>query len=334
MHWISNRSPGTALLFLGPICGELVSGHQTLFEFINPLTFILSALPYGFGAIICRECMIRWHKSWPSLVLLGIAFGVYEEFIVARSVWDPEWAELGAIRDHSYWQGVTWTYAAILIHFHLLVSILSSVTLAHLLYPQRRHESWVRDRQLHWCLAGLALWMPVLWVINPYMPSIPALLFSCVAIFGLVYLAWRLPDHPLAAHSGTRTHPRWYGVLAAVNMTTTFGAVFVLPQAEWVPSWPVILGLVLLADMLMVGLILYWSGNGAAWTDLHKLAFISGVLAFFIVFDLLQDLERFGGLSLVAVGSTWALRRLWWSTRDRLNPGILVTNEAPSAHMA
>jgi len=90
MSYLKCLSPGTALLLLGPICGELISGHQTLFEFLNPLAFILSSLPYGFGAIICRELTVRWGKGWVSLVLLGIAYGIYEEFVVARSVWDPD----------------------------------------------------------------------------------------------------------------------------------------------------------------------------------------------------------------------------------------------------
>lgn len=40
------RSPALALLLLAPVLGELVSGHQTLFQFINrwPLS--------------CRRCLV------------------------------------------------------------------------------------------------------------------------------------------------------------------------------------------------------------------------------------------------------------------------------------
>jgi hypothetical protein len=99
---------------------------------------------------------VRWGKGWFSLALLGLAYGIYEEAIVARSVWDPAWAELGALRDYSYWGGFTWTYAAVLVHFHLTVSIISSVTLVEILYPERRGERWVSDRGLAACFVGLA----------------------------------------------------------------------------------------------------------------------------------------------------------------------------------
>jgi hypothetical protein len=154
---LSKLSPAMALLLLGPIFGELISAHQSLFQFINPLTFLLTALPYGCGAIVCRELKIRWGKGWFSLVLLALAYGLYEEALVARSVWDPDWAELGPLRDYTVWQGVTWTYFEVLLHFHLTISILSSVVLAEILFPAQRRASWVNNRQLMWCFVGLAL---------------------------------------------------------------------------------------------------------------------------------------------------------------------------------
>jgi hypothetical protein len=314
------RSPAVALLLLAPVLGELVSGHQTLFEFINPLAFVLSALPYGFGAIICRELAVRWNKGWFSLVLLGVAYGIYEEAIVARSVWDPAWAELGALRDYSYWRGFTWTYAAVLIHFHLTISIISSVALAEILYPERRRERWVSDRGLAACFVGLALWMPVLMALNPFVPPAGGFLLAWLAIGGLAYAVWRLPAQVFPLRAGTGTRPLWYGALAAVNMTLVFLAVFMLPEAKpsWLPSWPVTFAFVALLDAGAFWLVMRWSGNGASWDERHKLALVNGMLAFFIAFDVLKDLdEGFGGLSLVALLTVWSLRKLWMRVNAR-----------------
>lgn len=138
--WRSRVGPGVTLLLLAPTLGELVSGHQTLFEFLNPVSFLVTALPYGFGALVCRELTVRWRKGWLCLVLLALAFGIYEEAIVARSFWDPKWSELGALGDYSYRGGVTWTYAAVLLHFHVTISIVSSVLVAHLIHPNERGD--------------------------------------------------------------------------------------------------------------------------------------------------------------------------------------------------
>ena len=51
---LRNMSPGLALFLLAPILGELVSGHQGPFEFINPIAWLLASMPYGLGALACR----------------------------------------------------------------------------------------------------------------------------------------------------------------------------------------------------------------------------------------------------------------------------------------
>lgn len=318
-------SPGIALLLIAPIVGELLSGHQTLFDFINPLQFILSALPYGFGAIICRELKVRWGKGWFCLVLLGIVFGIYEEAIVARSFWDPNWSELGALRDYSYWKGVVWVYAELLVHFHLTISIISSVVLVEILYFDRRHQPWVSRWGFGACLVGLALWMPPLIVLNPFMPPLVGYILSWMTMIGLTYAAWRLPARIFRPRPGTTMRPLGYGIVAAVNTTLVFVSVFVLPEMglPWMPPWPVLFVFLAVLDALTFWMIMRWSGNGTRWDDRHKLAMVIGLLSFFIFFDGLKDIfeQPFSGLSLVAVVASWSLWQLWIRTQARCLEG-------------
>jgi len=45
---------------------------------------------------------------------------------------------------------------------------------------------------------------------------------------------------------------------------------------------------------------------------------VIGMLAFFMVFDVLKDLdEGFGGSIFVAIGAVWGLRKLWLRTQGR-----------------
>jgi len=318
--FMKRLQPGVALLLMGPLLGELLSGHQTPLEFINPLNFMITALPYGFGAVICRELTIRWGKGWLSLVLLGIAFGLYEEAIVARSFWDPQWSELGVLGDYTYWQGVTWTYAEALIHFHLTISMISSVVLTEIIYFDRRQEQWVNNRGLAACFVGLALWMPVLMVLNPFVPPLSGFMIAGITIAGLVYAAWRLPARIFPLHPGRSIPPFWYGVIGAANMTVVFMTVFILPEINppWLPRWPVMFAFIALLDALTFWLVMYWSGNGTDWDDRHKLALIIGMLAFFIVFIGLRDIsESFSGSSIIAVVTIWSLLKLWSRTQAR-----------------
>ena len=42
-------APGLVLLFMGPLLGELVSGHQSPLQFTDPFNFLITALPYRAG---------------------------------------------------------------------------------------------------------------------------------------------------------------------------------------------------------------------------------------------------------------------------------------------
>jgi hypothetical protein len=310
--------PAVSLLLLAPVLGELVSGHQAPLEFLNPVNFVILALPYGLGALLCRELMVRWGRGRLSLIPLALAYGIYEEGIVARSLWDPGWAELGPVGAYSHWAGVTWTWAAAVLHFHATVSIGSSVLLAHLLHPERRHEPWLTSRQLVGCAIGLALWAPVLMVLHPFRPPIVALAVTTLLIAGLLALARHFPSLP--DRPGSPVRPVWYGVVAGLATTVVFVVVFTLPEIGGLPPWPVSLGLALGADGLAACLILRWSGNALAWTDRHKLALVAGMLGFFVAFDVAQDLdEGFAGRSVVAA---IAIAGLWWLARRAAKTGV------------
>jgi hypothetical protein len=94
-------------------------------------------------------------------------------------------------------------------------------------------------------------------------------------------------------------HPFFFLLLGFFNMTLFFFAVYVLPENIIPPLLLYIIGLALL-DGLTLLLLLYWSGNGGAWTDRHRLAWVTGGLGFFILFNFTSDMEAFAGRSCVS----------------------------------
>lgn len=305
-------SPAVALLFIAPICGELLSGHQTPLGFLNPLSFVLTALPYGCGALLCRELTVRWGKSKLSLGLLAIAYGLYEEGIVARSIFNPKWdEESSAFLTYGHHFGVNWNYAEVLVHFHVLVSITAGVLLTEALYPARRNERWLGRRGVIGCGLVLASWAPVFVLFVHYNPGAIRLAATLVLIAAAVALARLLPARPLPLLERA-ARPIWFFLVGAVNMTVVFLTVFVLPEYRTPPLLYTLLFLALF-DALTLVLLLRLSGNGA-WDDRHKLAWVAGLFAFFAVFALLSDVERFTGASLVYIAAAYAFRKLWRSS--------------------
>jgi hypothetical protein len=255
-------------------------------------------LPYGFGALICRELVRRWKKGWPSLILLAVAYGVYEEAVVVRSVFNPNWMELGILKPY-YVLGVNWTYSEMLIHFHVLVSIAAGIMLVEMLYPEQRQENWLGNKGLIACIAGLALWLPAGWLMTTYAPPLPGYLFAWAAIAGLILTARFISVDVPAPIRKNPPHPFFFLLLGFANMTLFFLAVYVLPEIIILPLLVSVIGLVLL-DALTLWLLLRWSGNGGAWNDRHRLAWVTGGLGFFILFNFSSDLKAFAGRSCVS----------------------------------
>jgi len=89
---------------------------------------------------ICRELVIRWNKGWTSLLMLGFAYGIYEEGLLVQSFFDPTWQDLGVLATYGRVAGVNWVWTEHLTIFHALISICASVAFVEILFPDRRHE--------------------------------------------------------------------------------------------------------------------------------------------------------------------------------------------------
>jgi hypothetical protein len=297
--------PWLTLLILAPLLGEIISGHQPPLELCNPISVVLLMLPYGLGALVCRELVHRWKKGWPSLILLAVAYAFYEEAIVVRSFFDPGWAELDILKPYHV-LGVNWTYAEMLVHFHVLVSIAAGIMLAEMIHADRRTEPWLGKYGLAACIAGLALWFPAGWLMTQYIPPWPEYLLSWLAIGGLILAARLVPAGVPAPVRKNPPHPFFFFLLGFSNMTLFFVTTYLVPETWTPPLWLSVAGLALL-DLCSLLLLLFWSGNGGAWDDRHRLAWVAGGLGFFILFDVTSDLEGFAGRSCVSAAAILGL---------------------------
>jgi len=319
---LSRIPPWLTLLLLAPILGELVSGHQTPLEFINPLNLAMLSLPYGCGALICRELAVRWGGGPFCLLLLGIAYGVYEEGIVVYSLFDPLWSELGPMAGQGYYAGVNWTWAAGTVQFHALVSIGSSVSLAQMIHADRRSEPWLGIKGWVVCAAVLVAWIPVLGMImhtsmKRAFPPWHLYALAWVAVGGLARAAYRLARRPRLPIERAPEPPWAFFVLGCINVSLLFIAVFVLPNYSAPPLALTMVFLVLL-DGVSLWLLWKWSGRGQTWDDRHRLALVAGILTFFVLFSFAKDAESWHGCSIVGALTILGLWQLAGGVRDRL----------------
>ena len=81
----SVRKASLFLFFISPVTAELLSGSTPPLQFFNPFVFTILVAFYGCGVIIMRELKVQWGKSYASLLILGMAYGIIEEGLAVKS---------------------------------------------------------------------------------------------------------------------------------------------------------------------------------------------------------------------------------------------------------
>ena len=149
-----------ALYFLSPLIAEVLSGSTPPLLFIQPFGFIFTPLLYGSSAILIREIVVRRRLGWGNVLLLGAAFGVFQEALVVQT-----WYNFMAATSPSYQPsgygvvgGTYWPWAVELSFYHGVISITLPLILLNLLFPQRAALPGLRRR-------GVILWL--VWLIVP-----------------------------------------------------------------------------------------------------------------------------------------------------------------------
>jgi lipid-A-disaccharide synthase-like uncharacterized protein len=276
-------SPAVALWFMASIFGELFSGSAPLNEYLNPFMIILFGMLYGSGALLIREFVIRLKKGWISMLLLGMAYGIYEEGLMVRSFFNPDWVDLGVLGEYGRVLGVNWVWAEHLTIYHAVISVMASIFFVEMLYPQQREESWINQRKMIIHAVLFLLTLPIGYLLMPYDAPIVGWLACWLLIGILIFLATFAP--PSLAEKKQRKVPRPFRFWFTACVGTFLYFIFVYQAIEDRSMYFVVdMAIQLVYCLFILWLILRWSGNTHQWDDRHRMALISGALSFFLIF--------------------------------------------------
>lgn len=141
-HFWARVAPALLLAVLSPLVAEFLLGDFS----VRQLYLLIVLLPlYGGGALLIREVTRRTGRGWPTMLLLGTAYGLFEEGITTMSLFNPDYGGMHLLRYGfipALGTSLAWTVFVVAIH--VVFSISTPILIAEGVAGRRRTQPWLK----------------------------------------------------------------------------------------------------------------------------------------------------------------------------------------------
>jgi hypothetical protein len=278
-------APALVLVFLAPFVGEVLLGNTPL----RLIGVYLLVLPmYGFGALFIRELSRRSGRGWPTILILGVAYGVVEEGLADMSLFNPNY--LGQhLLSYGNLFGIGWPWWFFVLTLHAVWSIGVSIALAEALFARSGTSPWLGRAGL--VVSGVVFGLGVVLIHfvggQGYQLSAGQLALSLVLTAVIAAVAFLLPGRHVAQAADPRKAPSpWIAGGTAFVLTGAFMAMTRLSYALKLPAVVLILAYFLLYGL--AGLAVWRWSRRIGWNAEHRFALAAGALLTYAWYGFVQ----------------------------------------------
>jgi hypothetical protein len=273
-------APPLVLGLLAPLIAEYLLGDLTLQQVD---AFPVLALMYGAGAVLIREAVRRSGRSWPTFVLLALAYGLVEEGLATQSLFNPNYMGLhlldyGAIPA----LGTAAPWAIYGLSLHVIWSLAVPIGLAESLFVGRRSQPWLSRTGIVLTIAlfvaGVLLFANYSWRATPFRASQAQLAWTglTVLLLGAAAFGPRFRGRPRQPKSASPAFVK-------AGVTLSLGSILLSAYA-YGPSvlhwpWQATTAVLVIVDALLVAAA--WRFALAGWRAVDAwAASLGGSLAY------------------------------------------------------
>lgn len=289
-RFLKRYAPPLGLFLLAPLCAEYLIGYldSTGLALVTGLIFF--APLYGGAALLIREVTRRTGRGWPTMLLLGFAFGVFQAGLIDHSLFNPSYG------DFEQWEeslkptyipalGVSANYAQVFVMGHVIWSIGAPIALVEAFVPHRQTTPWLGKRGLR-LTAFLYLFICVIFLWGhiedeDFLPSISQLIGAAAVVVAFIAAAFRVEKRVEPTNDKPIPSPWLIGALTLVllSLVTLIEIAVTLlgiSDTEFAATWGAT-GIDTAVYLLLAVLVWRWSRR-RDWGTLHILALTGGAL--------------------------------------------------------
>lgn len=282
--------PAIILMLLAVLIAETLPGATRPSVYLGfPLIFVFELTVWGGFAVLTRFLVRRKQLAWSSLLLLGIAVGIAEEFLIQQTSIAPLVIKLKGV-EYARAFGINYLYLVWALAYESVFVVLIPVALAELLFATRRENTWLNKVGIWvlcawFCVGALGAWFSWTQIarikvfhMEPYHPPVHLLLLGILLIAGLMTLALRFVNKINNEQSKLAPPTPWlmtvlgaiFSLLLWALVVIAFGATPALA-----PIIPLVSALLILT--LSLFLMSRWSSH-ETWCDRHRYYLIAGAI--------------------------------------------------------
>lgn len=303
MTLLRRIAPAVVLFFLAPWIAEFLLGDFPIR--MLPLLLVLAPM-YGGGALLIREVARRAGRGWPTMLLLGLAYGIFEEAFTTQSLFNPNYLHLNLrllAPAHIAWLGISVWWTIFVVTLHVVWSMACSIAIVEALFAARAEQAWLRAPGLTVTAALFLLGVVVSTAItlrsDSFHATRPQFAVAALLCLLLVALALTRPiphrwDYNLPAPVKPAAPSPW--VTGGVALAA--GSIFMLIPSRW--SWGAVTAYLAL-DAIVLALVLGWARR-RGWGAGQRLGLASGALLVYAWHQFLSKPVLGGGGSSVLIG--------------------------------
>lgn len=146
-------APAFGLIILASVLPELLSGNTPAYELFKPGPFLFLIVAYGLPVLLIREFTIRHNIGFSGLFILGLAYGIINEGLHAKTVFRANGVPVDFFGQYGFFGGIQWAWTIFILPWHAMASVILPLTFTHLAAPHAAKQRWLNVKTA----LGLAL---------------------------------------------------------------------------------------------------------------------------------------------------------------------------------
>jgi hypothetical protein len=135
-------APTLMLVLLASILPELLSGNTPALDMLQPGMALFFIAAYGLPVLVIREFSVRETVGFGGLFLIGMAYGIVNEALLAKTVFRSTGVPVDVYDGYGFAGGIQWAWMIFILPWHALASVILPIAFAHRTAPLAAAQPW------------------------------------------------------------------------------------------------------------------------------------------------------------------------------------------------